>query len=121
MAWEKGESGNPAGKPRGSQRDKPYREALRMELAKAGDNLKALREIAAAHIEKAKAGDMQAIKELGDRLDGKPAQEAHITIDSADPREWPTPELDRRIEALTAALAREETKGNGKEKPHRVH
>jgi hypothetical protein len=45
-----------------------------MELAAAGENLKKLREIARAHIEKAAAGDMQAIKDLADRLDGRPAQ-----------------------------------------------
>src|SRR5262249_37889932 len=60
--------------PRGQQHDKPYREALRMELAAAGEALKKLREIARAHIEKAAAGDMQAIKDLADRLDGRPAQ-----------------------------------------------
>src|SRR6516165_7380147 len=60
--------------PRGQQRDKPYREALRMELAAAGEDMKKLREIARAHIEKAASGDMQAIKELADRLDGKVAQ-----------------------------------------------
>jgi hypothetical protein len=48
--------------PRGQQRDKPYREALRMELAAAGDNMKKLREIARAHIARCEAGDMQAIR-----------------------------------------------------------
>jgi hypothetical protein len=33
-----------------------------------------LRGIARTHIAKAEAGDMQAIKELADRLDGRPAQ-----------------------------------------------
>src|SRR5215467_14873804 len=62
--------------PRGQQRDKIYREALRLELAdmSEGIDLKKLREIARTHIEKAAAGDMQAIKELRDTLDGKPAQ-----------------------------------------------
>ena len=60
--------------PRGQQRDKPYREALRMELAAAGEDMKKLREIARVHIARCEAGDMQAIKDLGDRLDGKPAQ-----------------------------------------------
>jgi hypothetical protein len=45
-----------------------------MELAAAGDNMKKLREIARAHIARCEAGDMQAIKELADRLDGRPAQ-----------------------------------------------
>src|SRR5262245_4143338 len=60
--------------PRGQQRDKPYREALRMELAAAGEDMKKLREIAKVHIARCEAGDMQAIKELADRLDGKPGQ-----------------------------------------------
>jgi hypothetical protein len=62
--------------PRRQQRDKIYREALRLELAdmSEGADLKKLRQIARAHIEKAASGDMQAIKELADRLDGRPAQ-----------------------------------------------
>ena len=62
--------------PRGQQRDKIYREALRLELAdmSEGVDLKKLRQIARAHIEKAASGDMQAIKDLADRLDGRPAQ-----------------------------------------------
>jgi hypothetical protein len=60
--------------PRGQQRDKPYREALRMELAAAGEDMKKLREIARVHIARCEAGDMQAIKELANRLDGKPIE-----------------------------------------------
>jgi hypothetical protein len=62
--------------PRGQQRDKLYREALRLELAdmSEGVDLKKLREIARAHIEKAASGDLQAIKELRDTLDGRPQQ-----------------------------------------------
>jgi hypothetical protein len=53
--------------PRGQQRDKPYRQALRMELAAAGEDMKKLREIARVHIARCEAGDMQAIKELANR------------------------------------------------------
>jgi len=60
--------------PRGQQRDKLFREALRLELAAAGEDLKKLREIASVLIEKAAAGDIQAINCLADRLDGKPTQ-----------------------------------------------
>lgn len=45
-----------------------------MELAAAGEDGKALRLIAQKLIEKASEGDMQAIKELADRTDGKVAQ-----------------------------------------------
>src|SRR5262249_13261460 len=71
--------------PRGQQRDKPYREALRMELAAAGEDMKKLREIAKVHIARCEAGDMQAIKDLADRLDGRPVQiPEHNGPDSAD-------------------------------------
>ena len=78
--------------PRGQQRDKPYRDALRMELASAGEDMRALRKIARAHIALAEAGDMSAIKEMADRLDGKPAQESTITVHRA-PRELSDHEL----------------------------
>ena len=45
-----------------------------MELAAAGEDMKKLREIARVHIARCEAGDMQAIKELANRLDGRPAQ-----------------------------------------------
>jgi hypothetical protein len=57
-----------------------------MELAAAGENMMALREIAKVHIAKCKEGDMQAIKELANRLDGRPAQ----ILDLSDPDSNPT-------------------------------
>lgn len=58
----------------GRKQEKPFRDALRMELAAAGEDGKALRKIARALIDKAGEGDMQAIKEIADRVDGKVAQ-----------------------------------------------
>jgi hypothetical protein len=60
--------------PRGQQRDKPFRDALRLQIADAGEDFKALRRIAAALLDKAASGDVNAIKEVADRLDGKVPQ-----------------------------------------------
>ena len=66
-----------AGRPPGSQnKDKPFRDALRMEIAAAQDenDTKSLRRIARALLEKGAEGDVQAIKEIADRMDGKVTQ-----------------------------------------------
>lgn len=73
MAFEKGQSGNPQGRAK----DKPFRDALRMELAALGeDDPKTLRGLARKLLASAAEGDntLAAIKEIADRLDGKPAQ-----------------------------------------------
>jgi hypothetical protein len=64
-----------------------------MELAAAGDNMKKLREIAKVHIARCEAGDMQAIKELGDRLDGRPAQ----IVEHSGPDRNPIKKIVREI------------------------
>lgn len=58
----------------GRRAEKPFADALRMELKAAGEDHKALRMIARALIMKAADGDMQAIKEFADRIDGKVPQ-----------------------------------------------
>lgn len=66
------------GRPIGSvNREKPFNEALRVALR--GHPLR-LRRIAKKLTEKAEEGDLAAIRELADRLDGKPAQ----VIDRSD-------------------------------------
>ena len=72
-------------RPKGSEnKDKPFREALRLQLNAAGANLFALRQIADRLIEMANSGDVQAIKEIADRLDGKPAQAVAMTHDASE-------------------------------------
>ena len=58
------------------QSERWFRDALALEIhdsLKDGDRLK-LRRIAAKLVLMAEDGDMQAIKEVADRLDGKPPQ-----------------------------------------------
>jgi hypothetical protein len=61
-------------RPIGSvNRQKPFADALRMEIC-AGNDPRHLRAIARKLFEKALDGDLSAIREIADRLDGKPAQ-----------------------------------------------
>jgi hypothetical protein len=60
--------GRPIGSP---NREKPFNDALRIALR--GDPLR-LRRIAEKLAEKAEEGDLAAIRELADRLDGRPTQ-----------------------------------------------
>lgn len=57
-----------------------WRHAIDSALAKRckSDGQKALVEIATAMIEKCLEGDMTAIKEIGDRIDGKVAQALNV-------------------------------------------
>jgi hypothetical protein len=61
------------GRPIGSvNRQKPFTDALRVALLSGGG--RRLRVIADKLAEKAEQGDLQAIQQIADRLDGKPAQ-----------------------------------------------
>jgi len=63
------------GRPKGSEnKDKPFRGALYLEIAATGGKHKELRKVARALLGKAADGDVSAIKEVADRLDGKVAQ-----------------------------------------------
>lgn len=58
----------------GRRQEKPFRDALMMELAAAGPDHKALRSVARKLLTAAEEGKMDAIKELADRVDGKVPQ-----------------------------------------------
>jgi hypothetical protein len=119
MAGVKGRSGTNKGK------DKPFAEALRMELAAAGEDHKALRAIARNLITLAQKDDsaaLPAINAIADRLDGKPAQESTVTIDDKrDATDWTRDELVaflRDASADSAGAAKAEGRGR---KSDRVH
>lgn len=59
----------------GRKAEKPFRDALRIELASLGaEDPKSLRQIARKLLEAASEGKLDAIKELADRTDGKVPQ-----------------------------------------------
>jgi hypothetical protein len=108
MAFQKGKSGNPGGRPK----DKPWTEALRLAVFEnTADGKRMLRAIAEKCAEAALGGDMQAVREIGDRLDGKAAQTIDATFsDDRDPRDLNGRELADRI---AGALARIEELASG--------
>lgn len=55
-------------------RVKPFRDALRLVIADAEDNPRKLRKIAEKLFDEAAQGDVLAIREIADRLDGKVPQ-----------------------------------------------
>lgn len=66
-----------AGRPKGSRNrhsTKRFSQALRMELAGDDDEFKVLRKIAKGLIGRAVKGDIAAIREVANRLEGRPPQ-----------------------------------------------
>lgn len=81
MPFAKGQSGNPGGR----KADKPWRDALMLAVNEADGDKKKLRKIAEALVEQAMDGDVSAIKEIGDRIDGKPKQQIEHSGDAENP------------------------------------
>ena len=73
MAFQPGQSGNPAGK---APSQKSFAAMLKLAIHEAGrePGTNKLRDVADALVSKAIDGDIQAIKEIADRLDGKVPQ-----------------------------------------------
>lgn len=80
MTWEKGQSGNPNGRPR---RGECMTDVLREELSAIGvDAVEKKRALIKKLIAMAENGDVTAMKYIIDRIDGKP-RETH-SIDTED-------------------------------------
>jgi len=121
MAFAKGKSGNPGGR----KSDKPFADALRMEIAAAGEDHKALRAIARNLLtlaQKEELAALPAINAIADRLDGKPAQESTITIDDKrDATDWSREELVAFLNDARTGSKRASKKDGSSGQPDSVH
>lgn len=64
------------GRVNGKAAGRMWRDAIRLAVNReTEDGRKEINDIAAALVQKAKEGDVAAMKEIGDRLDGKPQQQ----------------------------------------------
>ena len=72
--------GAPLGNTNGSKQNRLWGETIRRAVAQ-NDAVK-LRGIADKLVEMALAGDVAAMREMGDRLDGKPAQQVQLSGDA---------------------------------------
>jgi hypothetical protein len=75
------------GRPFGSTKERPFLNALRMEIARAEDDndFRSLRRIACKLLRMAAEGDIAAIREVADRLDGRTP--IRVAGDSEEPIE----------------------------------
>ena len=112
----------------GSKRDKLIREALRVAALRVVDGDPrgriALAIAAEKVVEAAVNGDLQAFKEMADRIDGKAVQQMDVTTThERSPTEWTASELDGEIARLLAAriASGKAPKAPGAGKPDRVH
>jgi hypothetical protein len=106
--FKPGQSGNPAGRPKSITLSEAYRKQLAM-IDEADPQKRTFAEVLAEQmIVRAKTGDVAALKEVADRVEGKAKQT--ITL-STDRREQVERAIDRMVERAASdghILTREE-------------
>lgn len=81
--WKPGQSGNPNGRP---VNENSITYWLKQELARAnGGGRTNAQNIAKKMIVKAKSGELDAMKEIADRTEGKPKQRTEVTGENGGP------------------------------------
>lgn len=90
-------AGAPTGNSNG-KRGTEWRDAVRWALSQTGpDKRKKLKSVAIALVDKALSGDVNAIKEIGDRIDGKSMQINEITGAGGGPIQINVTQTDERL------------------------
>lgn len=108
--------GKKSANPNGRGIEKPFLDALRLEVADGG-NQKKLRRIAKKLLDEAMKGEAWAVNMVADRLDGKAIQTIDATVtDERSFNELATNELLTRVDGALTRIAELEagTRGTGK-------
>lgn len=79
--WPRGVSGNPGGRPKLNPLTEELERLLEQEVPNGNGQTWAFR-IAKALVVKAAKGDVRAINEIGNRLEGKPLQAIEMDVDA---------------------------------------
>jgi len=118
MPFAKGKSGNPGGRPK----TKPWADALMLAASREDGDTTKLHKIAAKTVELAIQGDISAIKEFGDRIDGKPQQTTDVNVnDNRTLAEFTRQELYEIINAASPGGDGLDSEGGRDPKPDSVH
>lgn len=96
MTFKPGQSGNPSGDAAGA---KIWRQALVRALKRreTGEDKQALEFLADALLDKALQGDIPALRELGDRLDGKAKETVDMNLHTPSANVWPLNDSESRL------------------------
>ncbi len=106
-AFQKGRSGNPAGRPKTITLSEAYRRELAKVDPTDAQNRTFAEVLAEQAVVKAKTGDVQALREIADRTEGKARQTITLSVER---REQIERAIDRMIDRAAAegrALTRE--------------
>jgi hypothetical protein len=120
MAWTKGKSGNPAGRP---PSEKAFADLLRIAIKEPNaEGVPKLRSIVDQLVNAALDGESWAMQMIADRLDGKPAQESTVTIDDKrDATDWTRAELVEVLNHARNGGDRTDTADGRSGEPDSVH
>lgn len=96
MPFEPGVSGNPGGR----KANREWTDALRLAVKRTDGDKTKLNKLAENTVELALAGEGWAVKEIGDRLEGKAIQAVEHSGPDGSPIEMSDTEAARRIAAM---------------------
>ena len=106
--FKPGQSGNPKGRPKSITLSEAYRKML-AQVDEADAQKRTRAEILAEEMYvKAKSGDVSALREIADRVEGKPRQTVTLSFDQREKLEQAISNMMREAEAAGAPCSRNE-------------